>query len=53
MLRKKANQYYLTTHQMDLVEELVDQSGIIRTGSLVREGSIADLKSIFKVISVA
>ena len=35
---------------MDLVEELADRVGIIRTGSLVKEGSISDLKSIFKVI---
>jgi ABC-2 type transport system ATP-binding protein len=38
----------LTTHQLDLVEELADRVGIIRNGSLVVQGSLAELKSIFK-----
>jgi ABC-2 type transport system ATP-binding protein len=37
----------LTTHQMDLVEELADRVGILRNGNLVREGSLSELKSIF------
>ncbi len=38
----------LTTHQMDLVEELADRVGIIRQGKLVVEGSLSELKAIFK-----
>lgn len=37
----------LTTHQMELVEELADRVGILRGGSLVREGTLPELKSIF------
>ncbi len=37
----------LTTHQMELVEELADRVGILRNGSLVREGTLSELKSIF------
>lgn len=37
----------LTTHQMELVEELADCVGILRNGSLVREGTLSELKSIF------
>ena len=37
----------LTTHQMDLVEELADRVGILRNGILVREGTLPELKSIF------
>ena len=37
----------LTTHQMDLVEELADRVGILRNGNLVREGTLSELKSIF------
>jgi ABC-2 type transport system ATP-binding protein len=48
LAKKEGKSVLLTTHQMDLVEELADRVGIIRTGSLVREGSISDLKSIFK-----
>ena len=33
---------------MGLVDELADQVGIIREGSLVREGTIAELKEVFK-----
>ena len=38
----------LTTHQMDLVEELADRVGIIQNGTLIREGSLTDLKAIFQ-----
>lgn len=48
LAKKEGKSVLLTTHQMDLVEELADRVGIIRSGSLVKEGSIADLKSIFK-----
>ncbi len=48
LAKKEGKSILLTTHQMDLVEELADRVGIIRGGELVREGSIANLKSIFK-----
>lgn len=38
----------LTTHQMELVEELADRVGIIRSGELVRQGSLSDLKAVFQ-----
>ncbi len=38
----------LTTHQLDLVEELADRVGIIRSGSLVLQGTLSELKSIFQ-----
>ena len=38
----------LTTHQMELVEELADRVGIIRSGELVRQGTLADLRSVFQ-----
>ena len=48
-LAKKQNKtVLLTTHQMDLVEEVADRVGIIREGALVREGSITELRSVFK-----
>ena len=37
----------LTTHQMELVEELADRVGILRNGSLIQEGTLSELKSIF------
>jgi ABC-2 type transport system ATP-binding protein len=37
----------LTTHQMDLVEELADRVGILKSGSLMKEGTLTELKSIF------
>lgn len=48
LAKKEGKSILLTTHQMDLVEELADRVGIIRGGELVREGSISNLKSIFK-----
>lgn len=38
----------LTTHQMNLVEEVADRVGIIRQGELVVEGTMSDLKAIFQ-----
>ncbi len=38
----------LTTHQMNLVEEVADRVGIIRQGELVVEGSLSELKAIFQ-----
>jgi ABC-2 type transport system ATP-binding protein len=38
----------LTTHQLDLVEEIADRAGIIRNGKLVIEGTLGELKSVFK-----
>lgn len=37
----------LTTHQMDLAEAVADRVGIIRDGSLVKEGTILELRSVF------
>ncbi len=37
----------LTTHQMELVEELADRVGILRNGTLIQEGTLSELKSIF------
>jgi ABC-2 type transport system ATP-binding protein len=48
LAKKEGKAILLTTHQMDLVEELADRVGIIRNGSLVKEGTIPKLKSIFK-----
>lgn len=48
LAKNEGRSILLTTHQMDLVEELADRVGIIRSGNLVREGTISDLKSIFK-----
>ncbi|MCB1179169.1 MAG: ABC transporter ATP-binding protein [Leptospiraceae bacterium] len=48
-LTKKENKaILLTTHQLDLVEELADRVGIIRNGSLVLQGTLSELKSIFQ-----
>jgi len=38
----------LTTHQMDLVEEVADRVGILREGKLAREGSLIELRSVFE-----
>lgn len=48
LARNEGRMILLTTHQMDLVEELADRVGIIRQGRLVVEGSLAELRSIFK-----
>ncbi|MDH4262296.1 MAG: ABC transporter ATP-binding protein [Spirochaetia bacterium] len=34
----------LTTHQLELVDQLADQVGIIQNGQLIRQGSIHELK---------
>lgn len=47
LTKKEGRSVLLTTHQMDLVEELADRVGILRNGALVREGTLAELKSIF------
>lgn len=48
LAREEGKTILLTTHQMDLVEELADRVGILRRGELIREGTLAELKSIFK-----
>ncbi len=48
LARNHGKTILLTTHQMDLVEELADRVGIIRNGGLIREGTLSDLKAIFK-----
>lgn len=48
LARDEGKTILLTTHQMDLVEELADRVGILRRGELIREGTLAGLKSIFK-----
>jgi len=47
LARKEGKCVLLTTHQMDLVEELADRAGIIQEGSLIREGTLADLRAVF------
>lgn len=39
----------LTTHQMDLVEEVSDRIGIIKDGKLIAEGTVPELKKIFSI----
>jgi len=47
-LAKKQNKtILLTTHQMELAEEVADRVGIIRDGDLVKEGTISELRSVF------
>jgi ABC-2 type transport system ATP-binding protein len=45
--RKEGRSILLTTHQMDLVEEMADRAGIIREGQIVREGTMAQLRAVF------
>ena len=47
LAKKHKKTILLTTHQMDLVEELADRVGILQNGVLVREGSIPELRSVF------
>lgn len=47
LTKEEGRSVLLTTHQMELVEELADRVGILRSGSLVREGTLPELKSIF------
>lgn len=48
LAREENRSILLTTHQMDLVEETADRAGIIREGRIVREGSMAQLRSVFR-----
>ena len=48
LAREEGRMILLTTHQMDLVDELADRGGIIRQGKLVIEGTLGELKSVFK-----
>lgn len=48
LAKKQKKTILLTTHQMELVDDLADRVGIIREGKLAIEGSIAKLKSIFQ-----
>lgn len=48
LAKNQGKSILLTTHQMDLVEELADNVGIIRNGELVKQGSLADLKAVFR-----
>ncbi|HNO24198.1 MAG TPA: ABC transporter ATP-binding protein [Leptospiraceae bacterium] len=48
LAKKEGKAILLTTHQLELVEELADRVGIIRNGQLVVEGTLAELKSIFQ-----
>ena len=47
LAKNKKKTILLTTHQMDLVDEVADRVGIIRNGLLVKEGSIPELRSVF------
>lgn len=47
LARNQNKTILLTTHQMDLVEEVADRVGIIREGALVKEGTISELRSVF------
>jgi ABC-2 type transport system ATP-binding protein len=48
LTREEGKAVLLTTHQLDLVEELADRVGIIRNGSLIEQGTLAQLKSLFQ-----
>lgn len=48
LARNQNRAILLTTHQMDLVEEVADRAGIIREGKIVREGTMAQLRSVFR-----
>ncbi|HNN75602.1 MAG TPA: ABC transporter ATP-binding protein [Leptospiraceae bacterium] len=48
LTRKHGKSILLTTHQMDLVEEVADRAGIIREGKIVREGTIPELRNVFR-----
>ncbi|MBI3395192.1 MAG: ABC transporter ATP-binding protein, partial [Spirochaetia bacterium] len=48
LAREEGRTILLTTHQMDLVEDLADRVGIIRQGSLAVEGRLSELQAIFK-----
>lgn len=44
LARKEGKAILLTTHQLELVDQLADRVGIIQNGELVREGTIHELK---------
>ncbi|MDH4199942.1 MAG: ABC transporter ATP-binding protein [Spirochaetia bacterium] len=46
LAKKEGKSVLLTTHQLDLVDQLADRVGIIQNGNLVREGTIEELKKI-------
>lgn len=47
-LAKKQNKsILLTTHQMDLVQNVADRVGIIRNGKIVKEGTLNELSAVF------
>lgn len=48
MARDEGRTILLTTHQMDLVEEIADRVGIINHGKLIQEGTLPELRAIFK-----
>lgn len=48
LAREEGRTILLTTHQMDLVEDLADRVGIIRQGTLAVEGRLSELQTIFK-----
>lgn len=48
MAREEGRTILLTTHQMDLVEEISDRVGIINHGKLIQEGTLPELRAVFK-----
>lgn len=48
MAREEGRTILLTTHQMDLVEEIADRVGIINHGKLIQEGTLPELRAVFK-----
>ncbi|MCB1139769.1 MAG: ABC transporter ATP-binding protein [Leptospiraceae bacterium] len=48
LAREEGRTILLTTHQMDLVEEIADRVGIINHGKLIQEGTLPELRAIFK-----
>ncbi|MCB1141685.1 MAG: ABC transporter ATP-binding protein [Leptospiraceae bacterium] len=48
LTKEEGRSVLLTTHQMDLVDELADRVGILKGGKLLREGTLSQLKSIFE-----
>ncbi|MBU44487.1 MAG: hypothetical protein CMN76_14795 [Spirochaetaceae bacterium] len=48
LAREEGRTILLTTHQMDLVEEIADRVGIINHGKLIQEGTLPELRAVFK-----
>ena len=44
LAKREGKAILLTTHQLELVDQLADRVGIIQNGTLVREGTIQELK---------